>query len=136
MNFDDIVKAALLVIRDGRMLLCRKSRDTDLLITPGGRIELGESDIDCLHRETAEELGVGVHLVNIQYIDTYRDQAAGALHRIVELRLYRADLQGEQPSPHAEIAELIWFAPSDDHALLSPSLRNKILPDLMARGLL
>ena len=135
MNNNDIVKAGLLVIRDNRMLLCRKNRDTDLLIVPGGKLDPGETDEACLHREVAEELGPTLRIQNLVYIGTYRDVAAGAEHRIVEVRLYRGDLSAE-PAPHAEIAELIWFAPTDDTTRLSATLRNKILPDLLRQGIL
>ncbi|MDZ4799027.1 MAG: NUDIX domain-containing protein [Bryobacteraceae bacterium] len=131
----DIVKAGLLVIRDNRMLLCRKSRDTSLLIVPGGKLDPGESDEACLRREVAEELGPTLEIQNITYTGTYRDVAAGAEHRTVEVRLYQGDLSSE-PAPHAEIAELIWFAPTDDPSQLSATLRNKILPDLLQRGIL
>ena len=116
------------------MLLCRKSRDTVLLITPGGRIEPNESAENCIHREVTEELGPEVQAINLEYIGTYRDIAAGAADRIVEIQLWRADLVGD-PRPMAEIAELIWFGPDDDETALSPSLRNKILPDLRERGI-
>jgi 8-oxo-dGTP pyrophosphatase MutT (NUDIX family) len=131
----DIVKAGLLVIRDGRMLLCRKNRDTSLLIVPGGKIEGAESDEACLRREVAEELGPDLTVDALEYIGTYRDVAAGAEHRTVEVRLYRGELSAE-PAPHAEIAELVWFGSHDDPALLSATLRNRILPDLVARGIL
>jgi 8-oxo-dGTP diphosphatase len=131
----DIIKAGLLVVRDGRMLLCRKNRDTDLLIVPGGKLDGDESDEDCLRREVAEELGPGLTISGIDYTGTYRDVAAGAEHRIVEVRLYRGELSAE-PAPHSEIAELVWFGRDDDTTRLSATLRNRILPDLVARGIL
>ncbi|MBC7926762.1 MAG: NUDIX domain-containing protein [Bryobacteraceae bacterium] len=131
----DIVKAGLLVIRDGRILLCRKNRDTALFITPGGRLEPGETEDECIVREVAEELGPDVAVSELHYIGTYRDVAAGQEDRMVEVRLYRGNLQGD-PAPHSEIAELIWFEPGSDTGGLSATLRNHIVPDLIARGLL
>jgi 8-oxo-dGTP diphosphatase len=129
----DIIKAGLLVVKDGRMLLCRKNRDTSLLITPGGRIEPGETPEACIEREVREELGSDVSVENLAYVGTYRDVAAGAPDCFVEVRLYRGDLRGD-PKPHSEIAELVWFSPSGDPELLSASLRFRILPDLIVRG--
>ena len=40
------------------------------------------------------------------------------------------------PVAHAEIKDLLWFGPQDDAALLAPSLRNIIFPDLRRRGLI
>jgi hypothetical protein len=65
----------------------------------------------------------------------YSDQAAGSESKTVQIELYRAELIGE-PAARSEIAELVWFGVEDDHARLAPSIRNKILPDLIARGIL
>jgi 8-oxo-dGTP pyrophosphatase MutT (NUDIX family) len=130
----DFDKVGLLAMRGDRMLLCRKSRDTSLLILPGGCLEQGESAEECLRREVAEELG-DVQVRNVRYVGTYRDVAAGHETKIVQVRLYSGELAGE-PVPQSEIADLVWFGPSDDRNELSPSLKNKILPDLIARRIL
>jgi 8-oxo-dGTP pyrophosphatase MutT (NUDIX family) len=131
----DYNKVGLLVVRDGRMLLCRKKHGTPLLILPGGCIEDGESPEQCLVREIREELGDGVAATDLRYLGAYSDIAAGAVGKTVEVQLYAANLTGH-PEAHSEIAELVWFGPTDDRALLAPSMVRKILPDLVARGLL
>jgi 8-oxo-dGTP diphosphatase len=131
----DIIKAGLLVVdEEDRILLCRKNRDTSLLITPGGRIEPNESPEQCLVREISEELGSKESLDDLHYLGTYRDIAAGSTEKIVEVQLYSGRLSGE-PVAHSEIAELVWFGPGDDETQLSPSIRNQILPDLLKRGM-
>jgi 8-oxo-dGTP diphosphatase len=131
----DIIKAGLLVFdKAHRILLCRKSRDTSLLITPGGRIEANESAEECLVREISEELGSKVSLRDLCYVGTYRDVAAGSTEKIVEIQLYSGTLSGP-PVPQSEIAELVWFGPADDKTQLAPSIRNQILPDLIKRGM-
>lgn len=130
----DYDKIGLLLIRDGKILLCRKKHTTSLLILPGGKIEPGESPLDCLARELREELGE-VQIEAPEYIGTYTDQAAGEPHKTVRIRLYQANLTGHA-EPQSEIKELVWFARSDDPTVLAPSLRNKILPDLIARRIL
>jgi ADP-ribose pyrophosphatase YjhB (NUDIX family) len=127
-------KAGVLIIRDNRILLCRKKYFTSKLILPGGCYEPGESPEACMNREIREELG-DVHLTNLQSLGTWRDQAAGAPEKTVQIDLYSAALHGE-PSPQSEIRELVWFGPSDDREQLSPSIRRQILPDLIARGIL
>jgi 8-oxo-dGTP pyrophosphatase MutT (NUDIX family) len=129
-----IRKAGLLVIRDNRILLCRKRHTTSLLILPGGRIEPGESAAECVARELREELG-DVNALDMEYVGTYRERAAGEADKIVEIQLYRGELTGE-PRPQAEIAGIVWFGQQDDQALLAPSIANRILPDLIARGIL
>ena len=50
----DIEKAGLLLLRESRILLCRKKRGSPLLILPGGKFEPGETAIECLVRELRE----------------------------------------------------------------------------------
>jgi 8-oxo-dGTP diphosphatase len=133
----DYDKVGLLAIRDGRILLCRKKHTIALLILPGGCFEPGESAAQCLARELLEELGE-VRVEGVEYIGTYVDIAAGAGDhppKTVRIELYRGELRGD-PAPHAEIKELVWFGEGDDRGQLSPSLVNKILPDLITRGIL
>ena len=128
----DYNKIGLLAVRDGRVLLCRKRHTTSLLILPGGCLEEGESAMDCLSRELREELG-DVRVSGLSYIGTYTDRAAGSETKTVQVELYSGELSGELQAC-SEIKELVWFGNEDDWALLSPSLANKILPDVIARG--
>jgi 8-oxo-dGTP diphosphatase len=128
----DIHKVGLLHLKDGRVLLCRKKRDTSLLILPGGKMEPGETAEECLRRECREELG-DVEVLNLQHLGDYESPAAGQEGKTVRIELYAGDLEGI-PAAHSEIQELVWFGPLDDAAQLAPSLRNVIFPDLRRRG--
>jgi 8-oxo-dGTP diphosphatase len=133
----DINKIGALILRGDRILLCRKNRDTSRLILPGGRIEPGESDRECLVREIREELGA-VTLGRTEYVGTYEDQASMDDPNVVKrlrISLYRGELSGE-PTPCVEIRELVWFGPDSDRSALTPILANRILPDLRARNIL
>ena len=131
----DYDKVGLLTLRGGKILLCRKRHATSSLILPGGCKEPGESALDCLAREVREELG-DVQVSEREFIGVYSDRAAGSdALKTVQIELYRAELIGE-PVARSEIAELVWFGVEDDLARLAPSIRNKILPDLVKRGIL
>ena len=133
----DFDKVGLLALRDGKILLCRKKHTTSLLILPGGCREPGQSAIDCLSRELREELG-DVMVRAVKLVGIYTDRAAGpqtAQPKTVRIELYRAELIGE-PVARSEIGELVWFGEGDDCFQLAPSIANKILPDLLARGIL
>lgn len=122
-----IDKPGLLITRGSKILLCRKSRGTQALILPGGKREPGEDDESCLRRELAEEIG-GLTYGPFQFRGVFEAPAAGEEGALVRIALYAASIEGE-PTPQAEIAELIWFDPqTDDRARLSPILRDKILP--------
>ena len=133
----DFEKIGALILRGNRMLLCRKGRETSKLILPGGRIEPGESDAECLARELREELG-SVSLSHAEYLGTYEDRASlddPTVVKTVRIALYRGELSG-QPVPSSEIVELVWFGPDSDPSQLTPILVNRILPDLLARAIL
>jgi 8-oxo-dGTP diphosphatase len=129
-----IDKVGLLTIRDGKVLLCRKKRGTSLLILPGGKRETGESSLECLARELGEELG-DVTAVSPELIGVYTHAAAGAVEKIVQIELYRAQLSGDARA-QSEIGELVWFGAQDDWATLAPSLAEVVFPDLIRRGIL
>ena len=127
-----IRKVGLLIVRENRLLLCRKSCGTTLLILPGGKPEGDETEEQALGREIEEELGTTVSA--IEHFGRYEDEAAGDPRRVT-ISLYTGLLTGE-PVESGEIAELIWFGLGDDTELISPSLRRQILPDLLRRGIL
>ena len=130
----DIHKAGLLHLKDGLVLLCRKKRGTSLLILPGGKLEPGETADECLRRECREELGE-VEIPSLRHIGDYESSAAGHAGKTVKIELYTGELRGT-PAPHSEIEEFVWFDPGGDPALLAPSLRDVIFPDLRRRGLI
>jgi len=130
----EIHKCGLLVVRDdGCVLLCRKKRGTRLLILPGGKLEPGETQEQCLRRELREELSAEAG--DLRHIGTYTDVAAGDPARTVRIELYCGTL-AQEPVASSEIDELVWFGPQDDPGQLAPSLRNRVFPDLIRRGML
>jgi len=52
-----------LIFRDGRLLVCQRHENGRFPLKwefPGGKVELGESDVEALGRELREELGIAV----------------------------------------------------------------------------
>ncbi|MBA3975343.1 MAG: hypothetical protein C0504_14145 [Candidatus Solibacter sp.] len=129
-----IMKAALFVERDGRILLCRRREGSQLLILPGGKLEEGETAEEALKRELMEELG-DVEVAGLYRVGRYEGRAAGEMRKRVVIELFGGELRGEARAC-AEVGELVWHGAGDDEARLAPSLRESILPDLRARGLL
>ncbi len=130
----DYHKIGLLVVREGRILLCRKNTLSGKLILPGGTLEAGESAMECLARELREELGE-VTARDVVFVGSYEDRAATPDpndYKTVRIELYQGELTGE-PVASSEIVELVWFGPDSDKSQLTPILVNKIFPDLVAR---
>lgn len=72
---------------------------------PGGRVEPGESDVDALARECAEELGVKVLVGGPVGPDV-------ALSRDKVLRVYRAELADPDQTPHPHDHQALrWLTP-------------------------
>jgi len=131
----DFNKIGLLAIRDNSILMCRKNNYTSKLIMPGGQIDPGETEHECLVREVREELGANASIKNVEYFGTYVDKTASddvSVDKTVQIRLFKAELLGH-PIASSEIIELVWFGPTGNQRDLSDIIRNKILPDLIAR---
>ncbi len=129
----DIRKVGLLVVQQGKVLLCRSQNRPDTLILPGGKREAGETSLETLERELREELGE-VTLAAPVVLGTYVAATASG-NKTVEIELFSGQLRGE-PTPCSEIAELVWFGPEDCWEWLAPSLSGLIFPDLRHRGIL
>jgi len=129
----EILKIGAAVIDGGCLLLVRK-KSSSTYILPGGKPEIGETDLQALAREIDEELGCELDLTTIVLLGTFSDSAADALDTIVTVRLYAAKLIGN-PRPKAEIEAISWYCPkSDRSAPLAPSLQNQIVPFLCTQG--
>ncbi|MBP2471294.1 8-oxo-dGTP pyrophosphatase MutT (NUDIX family) [Crossiella equi] len=128
-----IDKIALLHLVD-RGLLAARSHGHDAFYLPGGKRDPGESDVDTLVRELAEELGVTVDPATARPAGTWQAQAHGKPDGVVvRLTCYTADYTGT-PVASSEIAELAWLTHADrDRASATAQL---VLDDLHARGLL
>ncbi len=100
-----IDKLAWVLIKGGKLLAVR-SKGKELFYLPGGKREIGESDVDALAREIQEELSVQLVLDSIKYMETFTAQADGKAEGVsVKLTCYFAEYSGEL-QPDAEIEEL------------------------------
>ena len=53
------VTASVCVLRDGALLTVRK-RGTSRFMLPGGKLELGETPVECAVREAADKAGIAM----------------------------------------------------------------------------
>lgn len=127
-----INKVALAVFKDKKILQVRTKDQPEVFYTLGGKIEVGESDIECLKREIKEELGCGVDEKSLKYLTNFEDVAHGE-QAMLHLKMYEGKLIGE-PRPSSEIVEIGWFDSNSDPKNLSIIAKRTIFPWLKARG--
>lgn len=124
-----IVKHGLVIVRDGSFLINRKY-GTKLFLMPGGRPEAGETIEECLVREIKEEHQCEVIKDSVKFFGIFEDMAANEPNTIVSINLYIGNILGE-PQPSSEVEEQRWFNRDSDQNILSPLIKNKILPALI-----
>jgi len=126
------VVAALIRDPDGRVLLVRK-RGTKAFMQPGGKRDVGESDVAALSREIAEELGCRVRDASARALGVFDCPAANEPGFQVNASVYAVDVEGPI-KPTGEIDQVVWI---DLHALpdlpFAPLTRDHVLP--LARSL-
>jgi 8-oxo-dGTP diphosphatase len=108
-----VIRVAAAVILDarGHMLVVRK-RSTAAFMQPGGKIMPGESAVDALHREIAEELGVAVAASSVRPLGRHVADAAHEPGHTVQADSFTVNLTGA-PSAAAEIDEIAWVDPAN-----------------------
>lgn len=107
-----IDKLAWIRIEDSRILSTR-SKGKDVYYIPGGKREVGESDLEALTREIQEELSVDLSPATVTYLETFRAQAHGQpLGVQVKMTCYASDYRGTL-KPASEIAEIVWLTYAD-----------------------
>lgn len=119
------IAAALIDDGAGRMLLVRKT-GTTAYMQAGGKIEPGETPLDALRRELAEEIGLAI--TDAPWIGRFQAPAANEPGCVVEAELFHLTAP-HQPAAAAEIAEALWVRIADADALpLAPMTRTHVLP--------
>jgi 8-oxo-dGTP diphosphatase len=123
-----VIRIAAALIEDdrGRVLLVRKT-GTTAFMQAGGKIEPGETALDALRRELAEELGLAIEPDAAAYLGRFLAPAANEPGHLVEAELFRLR-SNDAGVLAAEIAEAVWVDRITATALeLAPLTRDHVL---------
>ncbi|MBN1268881.1 MAG: A/G-specific adenine glycosylase [Kiritimatiellae bacterium] len=122
-----VVGAALVVDRQGRLLIARRFEESmlgGLWEFPGGTRERGETMSGCIRRELQEELGidvrVGAHFMRVRHAYS---------HFTIELHVHWAKLEKGRPRP-IHCAACRWVRPGDLEKYPFPAADVRIIQAL------
>jgi 8-oxo-dGTP diphosphatase len=124
------VRIASIIIKDKKLLLL-KGKGYEELWTPGGKINIDETDEECLRRELKEE--IGVETIDINFYKKYLTASFYNPDIQMEERVYLISIQGEI-KPNAEIESFVWFSKDDYYSKKYPMITHteeELIPDLI-----
>jgi len=103
---------AAVIINAGQFLICSRppgSNNEHKWEFPGGKVDLGETDAECLRREIHEELFMDVIVLDKLYVSFFVHQG-----KLSELHFYRCIQKNtlQNPTPRENQATA-WVNPSD-----------------------
>lgn len=130
-----IRKVALAIFKNKKMLQVRSKKHKEVFFTLGGKIEDGESDMDCLKREVLEEIGCKLDEPSIKFLTEFEDVAHGKDGDFVNIKMYTGKVIGT-PKPSSEIEEIGFFDTNSDKKNLSEIAQKVIFPWLKKEGLI
>ncbi|HET7572230.1 MAG TPA: NUDIX domain-containing protein [Gaiellaceae bacterium] len=98
MALEPRIRVSALLRWEDRILLCRheKAGRGEYWLLPGGGVNTGESLVDALHRELAEEVGIGEDLTfegPIAVVDSISPKRAFVSRHVVHI-IFAGDLSG------------------------------------------
>ena len=86
-------------------------------------------------REIKEEHDCDVIRSSLQYFGDFEDVAANEPNTLICMKVYIGKVKGE-PKISSEIEEMRWFGREDNPRILSPIIRNRILPALLKKKII
>ena len=127
------ITASVCVVRDGALLTVRK-RGTAKFMLPGGKLEPGESFVDCAVREAAEEVGLVLDPADLVEIGDWTVAAANEPGALVRSAVFVAPPGQPEPRALGEIEEVRWQPLGERADDLAPLLVEHVLPALEVRA--
>ena len=131
-----IDKVGGIIIKNKKVLVVRKKTKENFpeFIIPGGKREIGETDVETLQPEIQEE--VNLKVVKAEYVDEYEDIAIFEKIPIV-VKVYLCEVEGEVNIDN-EIKEFCWIDKDykKNGIKVASILEKFVLPELIRRKLI
>jgi len=129
----DIYKIAGIVIRNKELLVTREKGEI-MFFALGGKMEQGETELECLQRELSEE--INCKPINPKQFQTFEGPAHNSKQSI-RISCYFCEIEGEMKPGH-EIEEIAWIDKNykEKGIQLAHMLEAEIVPELVRKGLL
>jgi len=126
---------ALIVNREGKILLAKSHKWFDMYTLPGGHIEVGESMTDAVRREVKEEVGLDVEVVEMLLVQEaiFAPEFYKKRHFIF-IDFYCKLKDQEVKLDQDEIQDYVWVFPGAAYNLKLDSFTRKTLDRYLERG--
>ena len=122
------IAAALIDDGEGKVFLVRK-RGTVAFMQAGGKIDAGETALQALVRELAEELDFAPEPGEVGFLGAFTAEAANEPGHQVDAELFHVRVRGHQFQIGAELEEAVWVSIEQAERLpLAPLTRGHVLP--------
>lgn len=123
------------MIKD-RKLLVNKSTKYDFYLSPGGKIEAGETPEGSLIRELKEELNIEVTAKDFYHWRTVEESAAHDLNKLLRMEIFFVTSWCGELVPGNEIEELKWIDSTYPAEKVGSVIIHYIIPELKAQNLI
>jgi len=131
----DMHKAAAVIIRN-RKLLVSRSHGKDVFVAPGGKLEAGETSIEALIRELAEEQQITVQPSDLRFMGEFFAEAVGHDNVWLQMDVFYLDHYEGELTPSREIAENRWVDSADTTTPQGSIFSHEVIPRLVTENLI
>lgn len=132
----DIYKSAGIIIRD-RKLLVTRTKGKDAFVSPGGKMEPGETAEQTLLRELREEVGIEVTEGDITHFGSYTADATYNPGSTTHMEAFIVNTWQGNIMPSSEIEEVKWVDSNDLGKIkLGSIFEHEVMPRLKEQGLI
>lgn len=130
----DIYKAAGIIIKDRKLLMTKKG---DRFISPGGKIEKGETAKQALVRELLEEVSLTVSETDLEDFGTFEAIADDTSGCKIRMEVFVVKDWNGEVSPASEILEFCWVNSTNQNQYkLGSIFEHNVMPLLVEKKLI